>query len=261
METASQELMSARCTDHLMGMLGGSMEDILAENQASMHWCKLLALRHGASDMDFEIVDYHMKIATRMTTHLLLTFEHLQQPEWLCAALLSTRPHIAQEAASALHEHLKRKAANELNEFEHAVREDGALWAELGLFCDRSPPVRLWRGNGAFATLFRFAAARYLGNADSALGAEGIHARWQDIIRKRMAVKHPLPNALSKLQSALRDGGGCQARTRSCRASRAAGRTRNRRIRVQKCKQWRQSCGGSTCSWSDSTCRPMTWCC
>ena len=207
-QDASDEITSSAVSSCFAKFIGTSKEELLATDESHVPWWKLLTRHLELSEFDLETADFHLRVSSRMAMHLKLTFEHIEMPHWWAAALLSTDARCAQEAACALHAHLQRKAAHELSSFERAVQGDDALWAELGNFCERLPPVQLWRGKGAYQHLMRFLAPRFLGNQDSVLGAEGIHSRWQDIIRKKHGVKHPLLNSLLKLGFALTDGGG-----------------------------------------------------
>ena len=207
-ETASQIITSSIASASFVESIGLSLEEIMANDQFDVPLWKMLTSHLSLDDFEVPTADFHLRVSSRMSTHLVLTFENIDLPQWWAAALLSTQPSLAQEAACALHEYLKRKPTHELSAFDRALRLDDVLWAELGNFGDALPAVLLWRGHGAFRNLFTFLAARFLGNKDSVLGAEGIHSRWQDLIRKKHSVKHPLLNAILKISFSLHEGGG-----------------------------------------------------
>jgi hypothetical protein len=118
------------------------------------------------------------------------------------------RRYIAQEAASALRQHLLDKPLDDMTGFERVVRDGdgGVLWTELEAMSTCRPPRVMWRGNGAFKNLFRFFALRFLGNSDSALKAEGIHSQWQWLLRSKFSIKHKLLNAMLKIGYCTHNG-------------------------------------------------------
>ena len=135
----------------------------MAADQGGAAWWSVLVQHYGLDDLQDVVAEFHLRVSTKMVTHLQLPFENVELPQWLCAGMLSPVPHVAQEAASELVEHLVRRTGDDLSAFDQAVKDDSTMFQELCTFADCSPPVLLWRGNGAFRHLFIFTAVRFLG--------------------------------------------------------------------------------------------------
>eukprot|EP00959_Pyramimonas_sp_CCMP1952_P158157 3307386-Pyramimonas_sp.AAC.1 len=79
---------------------------------------------------------------------------------------------------------------------------------QLTGFAGMEPPCLLWRCNGRFADIFRFAALRFRCVPDHVLDCESVHARWKWLEWTRRNIKFKLLNAMLKLSQHLRDNGG-----------------------------------------------------
>ena len=208
---ATDAITNAQPSAELLQCLGSTLAAHLVDGYGQEPWWQAAARMLKVPDCLEVAAEFHLRVSTRMASHLALTFDNFDMSQWSAASLLSTNAATAQEGASALHDHLKRKPLASLTSFEQCIRCDEVLWAELGNFAERTPPVVLWRGDGAYRKLFEYMAPRFLACQDSVLGAEGIHSRWQHLVRTKHNVQHPLLSALLKLGYAEREGGGMPA--------------------------------------------------
>ena len=92
--------------------------------------------------------------------------------------------------------------------FEKAFYTDSRLQEQLAAFITADPPSVLWRNQGAYATLFRFLAIRFLGQPDSVLHCESFHAQWKWLEAAKRALKFKSLNAFLKIGAFLRFNNG-----------------------------------------------------
>ncbi len=118
---------------------------------------------------------------------------------WLSAGILNKDPIKARTAAREFRNHLKDARASAMNKYEQHFFDDHQLMEQLEQFGAMEPPVVVWRGHGRFAALFIFLAIRFLGQPDSVLQCEGVHAQWQWLALGRRGISLKLLNALLKL--------------------------------------------------------------
>ena len=145
---AQELLTSLQCSEELLGSIGLTGERLILDGRFEWPFTKVIAVHLDAEASDVALADSHLKVSTRMATHLALTVENFDTAEWRAAGLLSTQPSVAQQAAAELHEHLKRKAIADLSAFERCLRLDDAMWVQLREFADCAPPTLLWRKTG-----------------------------------------------------------------------------------------------------------------
>ena len=208
METAQAILTSTSCSDDLLDSIALAREEVLAKDWHGLPGTKIVAKHLDIEEKEQDLAEFHLKVSTRVATHLALTVENFMTAEYRAAGILSNSPVLAQESARSLHDHLRGKPVADMNSFERVVRTDEVLWTQLDRFADHAPPTLLWRQRGSFRDLFASLAARIWVNGDSVLGAEGIHSRWQHLLRQKHAIKHPLLSSILKVAFALTDGGG-----------------------------------------------------
>jgi hypothetical protein len=116
---------------------------------------------------------------------------------WLAAKLLSTDKNLAQSSAIDLLTLLVSGQPSNRTAFEHHLHDEEGLYQNLVAFSEAKPPCLLWHGHGAYATLFRFLAPRFLLAPDHVLDAERVHARWQwSCTLKRSLKMHSLNGCL-----------------------------------------------------------------
>ena len=205
-EKAQSILTSTSCSDELLRSIGLSNEEVLERDWHGLSGTKIVAKHLDIEEQEHDLAEFHLKVSTRMATHLALTVENFMTAEYRSAGILSTVPELAQESARLLRDHLLRKPALDMSSFERTVRTDDALWSQLDRFSDHQEPTLLWRQGCAFRDLFAFLAVRFLSCGDSVLNAEGIHSRWQHLLRAKHSIKHPLLSSILKVAFALTDG-------------------------------------------------------
>ena len=133
-------------------------------------------------------------------------FNSIARSQWFFMGLLMTNVAEAQRHAEELKLHLESLPIGGGNAFEQYINGDPVLVKELRAFATARPPTLLWRGFGKYQHLYRFVAARCLGNGDSAIPVEGVHSRWQRLEREKAALKLVQLNALLKLHYCLHEG-------------------------------------------------------
>ena len=157
----AQELLTPlECSEELLGSIGLTGERLILDGRFEWPFTKVIAVHLGAEASEVALGEFHLKVSTLMSTHLVLTVENFDTAEWRVAGLLSTQPSVAQQGAAELHEHLKRKAIADLSAFERCLRLDDAMWVQLGEVVDCAPPTLLWK-NGTFKNLFFFLGALF----------------------------------------------------------------------------------------------------
>ena len=126
-----------------------------------------------------ELYAYRRRASMRMASHLQLTVANISPTLTLAPQLLSKDVTKARKAAVSLERRLVEIPVGTGTPFEEHLRvhlmDDIASFAN----CALDPPVTLWRNGAAWAKLFKFLAARYLANLESALDCESIHAMWK----------------------------------------------------------------------------------
>jgi hypothetical protein len=186
---------------YVLGFLGISDTDAVGVSQS---WVELaVSTTLGVSEVEAEnfldeINGFHQRVSARMASHLSLTAANIDNTSWLCANLLSTDAGVAREGANRLHEVLIRVRESS-TPFEVNFVGNAILMAELQAFARAKPPCLLWRGRGAYANLFRFAAVRFRSAPDAVLDCEGVHARWKWLELMKRGMKFHLLNAMLKL--------------------------------------------------------------
>lgn len=151
------------------------------------------------TDCKVEIVEHHRLVATRMQTHLQLTFENVARFSWVLRAMLD--PDAGQAQASAREARRVIVTKSSASKLVKYIAEHEQLMSQLCAFCERMPPVCLWQGSLEFKDLFIFIACRFLANPDHVLDAEGVHAKWKWIGDVKRAIKLKMMNAILKLSS------------------------------------------------------------
>jgi hypothetical protein len=142
-------------------------------------------------------LEFHRLVADKAMAHLKLLGDNTFRTPWLAAKLLSTNPALAQSSAMDLVRLLASVVPGNRSSFEKHLIEAEGLLPNLLEFSQADPPVLLWHGHGAFATLFRFLAPRFLLAPDHVLDAERVHARWQwSCAMKRSLKMHSLNSCL-----------------------------------------------------------------
>ena len=153
-----------------------------------------------AHDAIFEEVrQYHMVVATRMSSHLKQTMDHISRSTWLSAQMLSRDASVAQLGAITFAEHLQRARSDALSAYDKHWIDDPVKMQLLNDFTRESPPALLWRARGKYASIFRFLAVRFLTCPDSVVSCERIHAMWQWIMLSKRSMSFKLLNALLKI--------------------------------------------------------------
>ena len=148
-------------------------------------------------------INFHRRVATRMESHLQLVCGNLLRSTWEGAALLSSIPANARTAARVFFRRLVDTAPAARTRFETCVAEDDTLMEELDAFRNQEPPTLLWKHGGRFKHLYKFLALRFLGNPDSVLDVERVHAIWKWVLQRRHSMKPKALNAWLKLCSYL----------------------------------------------------------
>ncbi len=175
--------------------------------QVELSWvelCALLALgKDVAADMLEELDAYRFQVACTMAAYVKGTLDNFQKSMWTSAGILSKRPAQAKLSARLFRAHLQQLAPHAMTRYERHFYDDQTLMEQLEHFGNREPPVVVWRGKGRYAALFKFLAVRFLGQPDSVLSNEGVHAQWQSIANTLRKVSWKLLNALLKLHAYL----------------------------------------------------------
>ena len=142
-------------------------------------------------------LELHRLVTDKATSHLKLIGDNTYRTPWLAAKLLSRDKDLAHTPAMELAQHLSSTPPSNRTVFEKHLFEAGGLWPNLVAFSTADPPVLLWHGHGAYATLFRCLAPRFLLAPDHVLDAERVHARWQwSCTLKRSLKMHSLNSCL-----------------------------------------------------------------
>jgi len=170
-----------------------------------------LASHASAQECDTVLPDvlaYHQRVSSKMAAHLKLTADNIQRSAWLGAGTLCKDSARAQAAANAFLTHLIRTPAKEQTAFDVALNSDITLMGQLQRFAEAEPPTLLWRGSGAYKELFIFFATRFLGQPDSVLPCEGVHAQWKWIEQGNRGIKFKMLNAFLKIHNYIAFHGG-----------------------------------------------------
>ena len=142
-------------------------------------------------------LDFHRLVTDKAAAHLQLLGDNTFRTPWLAAKMLSRDKVLAQTAAMELATLLASTKPTNRSLFEQYLFDAEGLWPNLVAFSQADPPVLLWHGNGAYATMFRFLAPRFLLAPDHVLDAERVHARWQwSCTLKRGLKMHSLNSCL-----------------------------------------------------------------
>lgn len=205
---ATSILSSLDIDEEILLELEVDADELVALGMVGGPWPKLVALKKGG-DRGAEFVEeamvFHMHLSTRMTTHLRLALENTVRTQWLAGGLLCPDAALAQESANALYGQLLRTPPKSRTLFEAAFISNEQFMLELDSFREQSPPVVLWGANARYSELFRCLAPRFLANPDTVLGCEGIHSRWQWLVKLRRASKLPFINGCLRLHYAMND--------------------------------------------------------
>ena len=173
-------------------------------------WVGVLLELHGPAEplrteCKVEILEHHRVVATRMQTHLQLTFENIARFSWTLGTMLDPDPAQAQASAREARRAIVTKSST--SRLMRFVAEDEQLMTQLCAFCERTPPLCLWHGKLSFKDLFVFIACRFLSNPDHVLDAEAVHAKWQWIALAKRNVKLKTMNSILKLSSFISEHG------------------------------------------------------
>lgn len=155
-----------------------------------------------------ESLDFHRRLTDRASAHLALAASNIMRTPWLAASLLDVEAVAAKAAAQALAQHLAGTPPASRTPFEHHLFSDEVLWPQIVDFSQSVPPVCLWQGGGAYESLFRFLAPRFLVAPDHILDCERQHARWQWLCALKRNLKMPAMNAFLRLTHFLERNGG-----------------------------------------------------
>ena len=94
------------------------------------------------------------------------------------------------------------------SQFEQHLASTDELHKTLVSFAQADPAVLLWHGQGKFANLFKFLAARFLLAPDHVLDAERVHARWQWFTNSKRSLTHSALNGMLRLSHYLEHNEG-----------------------------------------------------
>ena len=146
-------------------------------------------------------LEFHKRVATRMSSHLTLTVLNMNRSHWLSAQIVSKKPQVARAGARLFHDHLVRLRDDQMSEYEAAFVSDDVLMCQLSAFADYPTPICVWHKGIAFAELFMFIADRFLGAPDSVVDCEGCHAKWQWIMGAKRGIRFKTLNAILKIKA------------------------------------------------------------
>jgi hypothetical protein len=143
-------------------------------------------------------LNFHRNVTDKAAMHLKLLANNAFRTPWVAAKLLAPDKNLARTSAIELVSLLASVKVSNRTSFEQHLLDAGTgLWQNLVAFAQADPPVCLWHGHGAYATLFRFLAPRFLLAPDHVLDAERVHARWQwSCTLKRGLKMHSLNSCL-----------------------------------------------------------------
>ena len=210
-ERAGQIIVSTKPDHHVLGFLGLTAPELRAAGMTSQtHWAEVaVRTAEGLTDAEKDgllapVIALCDKLVLRAHSHLLLTSKNVLRSTWSAARVLATNAGAAQIAANALlwapSVGLMRLRPDQLTDFENALLNNEAVFAQLQHFAARAEPVRVWQADGKYAALFVFLADRFCGAPDHVLDAESVHAQWQYLQGGRHAIKFKMLNAVLKLR-------------------------------------------------------------
>ena len=190
--------------DHFLKAFGLNGADIVTMDMVGRTWVEVLIYNAVADDTlraqcQVDMLEYHRRISTRMSTHLQLTMANIARFAWMLGGVLDSDPTKAQQCARLAHQDLLTKTAT--SPVAVAFASDSDLMAELARFGSCDPPVQVWKGGGAFRNLVYYLIPRFLANPDHVLDCEGVHARWQWLEAGKRNVKLKSLNSVLKLGS------------------------------------------------------------
>ena len=193
--------------DDFLDAQGLSKDELVARGWSGKSWLEVIILRAFGDDARVcadklpELQEYFMGIGGAIAGHMQAVFENVLRTSWLSAGMLSADPVAAQRNGRRLRDHLIGTPRRSMTTFEKAFSTDVRM-ADLNHFCNRAAPVVLWRGEGGrYVALYRWLAVRFLGNEDSVLLCEGVHAMWQWIEVFARAIKLKQMNAQLQVRS------------------------------------------------------------
>ena len=186
--------------DETVARLGCSAAVLAEKAWAPANWVELAALMEYededlARDAMPALQRLHLALASRGTSHLALVVDNIYRTPWLAASVLSPKPERAQAGAAALMRHVLSVAPGKRTAFERFVADSDLLMGQLDAFAKRPVPVRVWQGGGAYTSLFKALAVRFLVAPDEVLDCERAHARWNWVCEAKRQIRLPLMNA------------------------------------------------------------------
>ena len=212
-EYACNTIMDLRLDDSALKTFDTSLDELEtiaglpAKDRHEFLWPEIALHFAGIDDDEHErdafnaaMLAEHERVSTKMTAHLKLTADNICRSHWQSAAMLNTDPMVAQAGANKWRDYLVRLRPTSASPYDSVWLQSDAMMNELGLFCDRASPCLLWHDDGKYKTCFQFLADRFLGQEDSVMDCESVHARWKILCQRKRALGMPMLNAYLKLK-------------------------------------------------------------
>ena len=168
----------------------GHLAELKAMRPYSMTWIEaavLLADVEPATTLEEvdrvlpEVMAHHHRLANKMSSHMLLTWENFPKAEHLLMELCGLEPHTAQLGACRLRDYLKDLRPDAMTAFERSLTDDLRLMHQLELFSHCIPP-KLLHHHDRCHDLFEYAADRCLACQDASTHHAPI-SRGSDAVR------------------------------------------------------------------------------